>query len=342
MRIADTIITTRKEGLYCPAGDFYIDPWRPVHKAVISHAHSDHLRYGSSAYLTSSAGVPIAKERIQKDANIEGLAWGKKLKISDVTLSFHPAGHLLGSSQIRIEHRGKVLVFSGDYKRTPDHSCEAFEVVPCHSFITESTFGLPIYQWPNPQDTFNQINQWWATNASEGKTSVIFAYALGKAQRVLSGLDKSIGSIGVHGAVMKFLPHYERAGFLDTANIVSANRDQLEHIKGHGMIITPMSAQNTSWLKTFAPYSLAAASGWMMLRGTRRRKALDRGFVMSDHVDWNELITTIQETGANEIGVTHGYTEVVARYLREQGKDAFVLNTSFEGEKLEQKKEDDG
>lgn len=333
------ILEQRKEGLYCPGGDFFIDPWRPVPRAVITHAHSDHLKPYSQAYLTSATGVGVASERVHRGATIQGLRYGKKIKIGDVQVSFHPAGHLLGSAQVRIEQRGKVLVFSGDYKRHADRSCENFEVVPCHTFITESTFGLPIYQWKNPEEIFAQINSWWAENQRAGKTSVIFAYALGKAQRVLAGLDPSIGPIGVHGAVQRFLPHYEREGFLQSDSFLSGHREQLSELKGKGMIVTPISAQNTPWLKKFAPYSLAAASGWMQLRGIRRRKALDRGFAISDHVDWAGLQQTITETEAEEIWVTHGSSETVVRYLREQGKNAHVLRTFYEGESLDEKED---
>jgi len=329
----DALVRATRAGLYCEAGDFYIDPWRRVPRALITHAHSDHARSGMASYLTSSAGVNVLRERIGLDAPISGIAYGERRRIGEATVSFHPAGHLLGSSQIRVEHRGQVCVVTGDYKTAPDRSCEAFESVACYHLITEATFALPVYKWPSPESVFEQINQWWRDNQAEGRTSVLLAYALGKAQRVLCGIDPTIGPIGVHGAVEKMLPHYLAAGRPIPPGVRKASAENKDLLKKRGLIIAPGSVQNTPWLRKFAPYSLAFASGWMAIRGARRRRALDRGFVVSDHVDWAGILETIELTGAETVGVTHGYADALVRWLGEKrGIDAYEVPTRFSGE----------
>lgn len=283
------------------------------------------------AYLTAAPGVGVVRERVGREARIEGLPFGQSKRIGEVTVSFHPAGHLLGSGQVRVAHRGEVWVVTGDYKTAPDLSCEAFEPVPCHTLITESTFGLPVYRWPDPADVFHQINAWWRGNRESGRTSILFAYALGKAQRVLCGLDPAIGPIGVHGAVAKLNPHYRAAG-RPLPDTVHANAEHASLLKGKGLIVAPGSAQNTPWIRRFAPFSLGFASGWMAVRGARRRRALDRGFVLSDHVDWPGILETIKATGARQVGVTHGYAAPLVRWLREvRGLEAFEVPTRYAG-----------
>ncbi len=326
------LIRPTGRGLYCQAGDFYIDPWRKVDRALVTHGHSDHARYGMGAYLTAASGVEVVRERVGKEAAIEGLAFGERRRIGETTVSFHPAGHLLGSGQIRVEHRGEVWVVTGDYKVAPDVSCEAFEPVRCDTLITESTFGLPVYNWPDAEEVFSKIHAWWRDNQKEGRTSILFAYALGKAQRVLCGLDPSIGPIGIHGAVAKLNPHYRAAG-RPLPETIPANAETKSRLKGKGLIVAPGSAQNTSWIRRFAPYSLAFASGWMAVRGARRRQALDRGFVLSDHVDWKGILQTIEASGATRVGVTHGYAAALIRWLREErGLDAYEVPTRYSGE----------
>lgn len=333
------LLSVTGKGLFCEAGGFYIDPWKPVDRALITHAHSDHARPGSKAYLTAQSGAGVLGERVGKKATIEGIGFGEKRRIGDVEVSFHPAGHLLGSGQIRVEYKGEVWVFTGDYKIEPDRSCEAFELVPCNTFITESTFGLPIYQWDQPRQVFSEINEWWRGNQEKGRTSVLFAYAVGKAQRVLSGIDPAIGPVLVHGSVDRFLPHYAAEGrAMDHA--IYATPELAKKHKGNCLVVAPSSVQGTTWLKRFQPCSLAFASGWMTVRGNRRRQALDRGFKMSDHVDWPGLLQTIEATGAESIGVTHGFADVVVRYLTEKGKHAWVLETEFTGETEGESEED--
>ncbi|WOO43056.1 ligase-associated DNA damage response exonuclease [Rubellicoccus peritrichatus] len=336
------LIVPTKEGLYCEAGDFFIDPWRAVDRAVITHAHSDHARSGSRSYLCAKSGENILRHRIGIESDITGVPFGEVRSFGDVRVSLHPAGHILGSAQVRVEHRGEVWVVSGDYKTVADISCEAFEPVPCHTFITECTFGLPAYRWLPTETVFSEINNWWRRNQEQNRTSMLFAYSLGKAQRVLAGINSSIGPIGVHGSVAPFLPLYREQGIrLPDAEKVTV--ENAKSLKGKALIVAPGSAANTPWMKKLAPCSLAFASGWMAIRGNRRRQALDRGFVLSDHVDWTGLIDAVKATRAEQIGVTHGYTEPFVRYANEVlGLKAYTVPTHFEGEAQLESKDRNG
>ena len=330
--MVQALLQVTERGLYCAAGDFYIDPWQPVTRAVITHAHADHARPGSQRYLTTPSGAAMLRLRIEPNARIVAQPFGKPINVNGVNVSLHPAGHLLGSAQVRVEHRGEIWVVSGDYKTEVDTTCEPFELVPCHTFITESTFGLPIYRWRPQAHIFAEINQWWQQNQAQGRTSILFAYALGKAQRVLAGVDESIGPILVHGAVNRFVHAYRRAGIPQPTTIY-ADSEAIQTHRGQALVIAPPSAAGSDgWLRKFGPTSLAFASGWMQIRGARRRRAVDRGFVLSDHADWDGLLSTIKATGAQRVGVTHGYTNTLVRYLNEQGTDAFVMPTRYEGE----------
>ncbi len=320
------------QGLYCASGDFHVDPWRPVPRAVVTHAHADHACWGCGRYLTSSEGARVLQIRMGRDAIVDAVPYGEPVDVGGVRISLHPAGHILGSSQVRLEYRGEVWVVSGDYKVEPDATCSPFEAVRCHTFVTESTFGLPIYRWPSERSIFDQVNAWWRSNQEQGKASLLLGYALGKSQRLLSGLDPSIGPILTHGAVEKLTRAYREGGvpLPPTAYAGTA-------VKGKDwspcLIIAPPSAQGTPWARKFGPLSTGIASGWMTIRGTRRRKAVDRGFILSDHVDWPGLLGSIQATGADRILVTHGYTSVVVKYLTELGFRAEVLATRYEGER---------
>lgn len=337
---SSALLEMTDRGLYCPDGDFFIDPWLPVDRAVITHAHSDHARWGSKSYLTSVPGERVLRLRVGDEAAIETVPYRKSLTLGNVTLSLHPAGHILGSSQVRVERDGEVWVFSGDYKTGFDPTAGLFEPLRCHTFITESTFGLPIYRWRPQAETFAEINDWWAGNRERGWTSVIYAYALGKSQRIIAGIDSSIGPIAAHGAVLRFLPAYANAG-VELPKVRSATFDPTDTVKGKGLIIAPPSAAGTSWLRKFGQISEAFVSGWMQIRGARRRRSVDRGFVLSDHADWNGLLSTIAATGAQNIGVTHGYTDVLVRYLGEHGFSAWVLPTRFGGDEESGSDEDD-
>jgi putative mRNA 3-end processing factor len=321
------MVVVRKEGLYCVPGDFYIDPWRPVERAVITHAHGDHARWGHKHYLASDASVNILKSRLGADINIDGLAYGERVVHNGVAISLHPAGHVLGSAQVRMEIDGEVWVASGDYKVEPDKTCAPFEAVRCHTFITESTFGLPIYRWDPQQEVFDDINRWWRRNADEGRTSVLYAYAFGKAQRVLSGLDTSIGPIVCHGAVEPLNRVYREGGVeLPATQLVSeTGKDEMKR----ALVLAPPSAAGSTWTRRFGDYSDAFASGWMLLRGARRRRGVDRGFVLSDHADWPGLLGAIEATGAQQVIVTHGSIPVMVRWLRQIGLDAKAFDTEY-------------
>lgn len=331
MNPTDAVLQLTRSGLYCPAGDFFIDPWSPVDRAVITHAHADHARWGSRRYLTAREGAGVLRVRVGDEPIIDALDYGQSTERNGVRVSLHPAGHILGSSQVRVEHKGQVWVVSGDYKVGPDTTCSIFDPVRCHVFITESTFGLPIYRWPEQAEVFDAINAWWRKNADAGKVSLLYAYALGKAQRLLAGLDPSIGPIFCHGAVEKLNTAYRDAGIAlpptQYAGTVS-NRSAW----ARGIVVAPPSAHGTPWSRKFGPSSSAFASGWMAIRGTRRRRAVDRGFVLSDHADWPGLLSAIDATGAETVWATHGYSAVLVRWLREHGKDAQVVATQFVGE----------
>ncbi len=326
-----TLITLTSKGLYCPRGDFYIDPWRPVERAIITHAHADHARPGSKRYLTSATGANVLRERVQKDAAIDGRPFGEPVHLGEVIVSLHPAGHLLGSAQVRLEHRGEVWVVTGDYKVHDDPTCETFEPLQCETLITESTFGLPIYRWPDERTVFEEIHEWWRANQEAHRTSVIYAYALGKAQRVIAGLDPEVGPILTHGAVSRFVGVYRNAGVeLPPTEHVTAENAKAS--RGRALVIAPPSAAGTPWLRKFAAISDAFVSGWMQLRGARRRRNVDRGFVLSDHADWPGLLRTIEGANATHIGVMHGYTDVLSRWLTERGYETSIWATRFQGE----------
>ena len=319
-------------GIFCARAGVYLDPWKPVERAVISHGHSDHAYPGHQHYLCTTDAMPVIRHRLYlNDHSIQTLAYGEEVSINGVNFSFHPAGHIPGSAQIRVEYRNEVWVFSGDYKTQDDGISKPFELLRCNFFITESTFGLPIYKWKSQQEVFNEINQWWIKNQGEGKSSVITGYTLGKSQRILKNVDPSIGKIFTHGAVDSINKVMRSQGIdLREAPRVSDDLPK-EELKG-ALIICPPSAIGSPWIRRFLPYSLGVASGWMKLRGTRRRRGADRGFVLSDHADWNELNAVIRSTGAEKVYVTHGYSEIFAHWLNTQGIEAHEVKTRFEGE----------
>ncbi|HEY3780987.1 MAG TPA: ligase-associated DNA damage response exonuclease [Fimbriimonadaceae bacterium] len=321
-------------GLYCEAGEFYIDPWQPVENALITHAHSDHARWGMGRYLCAAPGLEVLRTRMGDEARIDTLEYGETITRNGVKLSLHPAGHILGSSQVRVEDGGQVWVVSGDYKVEPDPTCRAFELVKCNVFITESTFGLPIYRWPAEGEIFGQINAWWKANQVAGRTSMIFSYTLGKAQRVLAGVDPENGPIFAHGAVRRINEGYRWAG-VKLPEIGSPIAQPKGYDWSRALIVAPPSANGTPWMRRFGDVSTGFASGWMQIRGARRRRAIDRGFVLSDHADWPGLLSTVKETGAERVLVTHGYSNILARYLAEQGLQTGVVPTRFVGEGVE-------
>ncbi len=325
-----SLLTVNESGIYCERGGFHIDPWKPVRSALITHGHADHSRAGHEHYLATDLAAPVIRHRIP-GAMVEMVRYGEERKINGVTVSFHPAGHIVGSAQIRVEWKGEIWVVAGDHKLMDDGISTPFEPVCCHHFISESTFGLPVYKWKPQAETFAEINAWWRENAEKGVASVIAGYALGKAQRILQGVDHSIGPVFTHGAIESVNEVMREQGIdLEPSTLVTAETEK--KVFRDALIISTPSGTGSPWAKKFAPMSIGLCSGWMSLRGPRRRRAVDRGFVLSDHADWPELLETIKLSEAEHIYVTHGYTATFARYLREQGYDAQALETEFEGE----------
>ncbi|MEM8764088.1 MAG: ligase-associated DNA damage response exonuclease [Bacteroidota bacterium] len=320
------------KGIYCEPADVYLDPWRPVDKAIISHGHADHSRWGHKKYITHHRNVPIVRHRLG-EVVITGKEWGETFTINGVKFSFHPAGHIVGSSQIRVEHQGEVWVFTGDYKIEDDGLTTPYENVKCHTFITECTFGLPAFKWQPQKEVFEDINGWWAENQAEGKTSVLFGYSLGKAQRLLKHLDPSIGKIYTHGAVENMTEVLRHLVDLPETTLITRDTKK-EDLQGN-IVVAPPSAHGSTWIRKMVPYVTASASGWMTFRGARRRRAIDKGFVLSDHCDWDGLLESIKATGAEKVICTHGYTDIFSRYLRELGYDARTESTQYEGELAE-------
>ncbi|MBE9113729.1 ligase-associated DNA damage response exonuclease [Nodosilinea sp. LEGE 07298] len=325
------LITVRPEGLYCEKGDFYIDPWRSVETALITHAHSDHARSGSTQYMATAQSEGILRRRLGSDIQLQGMVYGEPVKLGETWVSFHPAGHVLGSAQIRVEHNDEVWVVSGDYKRCADPSCTPFEVVPCDTFITEATFGLPIYRWESGAETVRRIYDWWQGDSE--RPSILFCYAFGKAQRVLSELTKFTDRpVYVHGAVHVLTEIYREQG-VDMVPTICTSELPSSHKYTGDLVLAPPSGHRSSWMKRFKHPQTAFASGWMAVRGARRRRGYERGFVLSDHADWPGLIQTVKETGAKTVYVTHGQSDVVSRYLQESlNLEAMPLKTLYEGE----------
>jgi putative mRNA 3-end processing factor len=321
------LIEFTEKGLFVHTADVYIDPWKGVNKAIITHAHSDHARWGSNHYACTNLSLPILKLRLGQ-INVTGYEYNQRFVINGVTFSFHPAGHIIGSAQVRVEYKGEIWVVSGDYKREDDGISTPFEVVRCHHFITESTFGLPVFNWQPQREIFNEVNEWWQKNSSENRPSVITAYALGKAQRVLANINHDIGPVYCHGSIMNVNQVLVRDNNqLKIGEAIFTHTDPKTF--GKALIICTGSALNTPWMKRFKNPNIASLSGWMAIRGNRRRRGVDRGFVLSDHADWDGLNSTIKETGAENIYVTHGYTDIFSRWLNEQGYNAKIVKTEF-------------
>ncbi len=323
--------------MWCAAGRFHIDPWAPVERALITHAHGDHARPGSAAYLCATPSAGLLRRRFGSEPRIESIEYGSSLAIGDVRVSFHPAGHVLGSAQIRIESPAGVWVVAGDYKRAADPTCAAFEPIRCDTFITESTFGLPIYRWDETTSIIDDIFGWWQTNAAAGRTSVMFCYTLGKAQRLLAELMRvTARPIYVHGMMLGMIEAYREAGvsMLPVTTVIERTgrgRSAAATFAGE-LVLAPLSARGTPWMRRLGDVSDAFASGLMRVRGVRRQRGFDRGFALSDHADWPALLQTIEDTGATRVLAAHGYAEPLARYCSEQGLDSGIIRTAWEGE----------
>ncbi len=326
-------LTFTENGIYCAAGDFYIDPWRQVDRALITHGHADHARRGMGAYLCTDLAAPIIRHRLG-DINLETVSYGETRRIGTATVSFHPAGHVPGSAQIRVAAEGEIWVASGDYKLEDDGFSTPFEPVRCDHFITESTFGLPVFNWPAQATTAAEINAWWAHCGTAGKTACLGCYSLGKAQRLLTLLDPQIGPILTHGAIEASNTILRDQGFT-LPKTIHADKDVSAKTHPGAIVLAPPSALGSAWARKLGPSETAFASGWMALRGIRRRRAGDRGFVISDHADWSGLLSAIRQTNSENIYVTHGYTDIFTRHLNDSGWNAQVVPTEFEGETLD-------
>lgn len=327
------ILEITRAGLFCRAGGFHIDPWKPVPLAVITHAHSDHARSGMEGYICSGSGESLLRQRVGRAARIEAVPFGQVITVGDVELSLHPAGHILGSSQVRMAVNGEVIVVTGDHNASHVHgAAETFEPVACDTLITECTFGLPVYQWPDPAAVMEEIHRWWKSNRDRNRTSILPCYPLGKTQRILSELDPDCGPIAVSGSARPFIPMYKAAG-VRFPTFLDLTEESIRDIRGGGLVLVSFAGKEPPLLERLQPLSQAVASGWMRIRGVRRSRNLDRGFVLSDHSDWNGLLRCILESGATRVGLTHGQTEVLSRYLREEHSlDSFTVPTRFSGD----------
>lgn len=317
------LVTWTSSGLYCPLGDFYVDPHRAVPQAIITHAHSDHARRGSQQYMCASSGVGLLKSRLGKKIQVQGIDYQKRFQIGKVQVSFHSAGHILGSAQIRIQYGADVWVVSGDYKREADPSCDPFEVVTCDTFITEATFGTPQFVWKREISPGNEISAWWHKNALEGKNSVLLGYSLGKTQRILAELAPyAQRPILIHSTMVELTECYRREGKILAPTQEWTGGLFQNHLRGE-LILTPPSMKKD--LEELKPYEIAFASGWMQGGNQFRQNYFDRGFVISDHADWKDLNRTVEETGAQQVFVLHRSNGAFIRHLRKRGIQAYPI-----------------
>jgi len=321
------LLSFTDNGIYCRAGDFYIDPWKPVKRAVITHAHSDHARPGSESYLCHHFTKPLLALRLG-EVSVQSVEWNEPVIINGVRLSLHPAGHIIGSSQIRIEYQGEVWVVSGDYKTENDGISGQLEIVKCDVFITESTFGLPIYEWEPQRVLFYNMQNWILANRDKGKNSILIAYSLGKAQRLLKGIEEISTSVYVHGAIWNTQVALVGAGF-ELPPVIRVDPGMSRESFHSDIIVAPPSAENSPWMNRFHPYSIGVCSGWMQVRGNARRRNVDAGFAMSDHADWKGLLKVVKESGAKKVLVTHGFQSSFSRYLNEMGIESAEVKTEF-------------
>jgi putative mRNA 3-end processing factor len=331
------LLTETSSGLWCADGRFHIDPWEPVERAVITHAHGDHARPGHQGYLCAAPCEVLLRRRFGPDAPIESVPYGQMVTMGNVRISFHPAGHVLGSAQIRLESDDGVWVVAGDYKRAPDPTCAAFEPVRCDTFITESTFGLPIYRWDPTDIVIDDVGGWWNGNREEGRTSVLFCYTIGKAQRLLAELMRITDrTVFVHGMMLGMIEAYRESGaaMLPAVPVIEPTRGARSARRSFAgeLVLAPLSARGTPWMRRLGDVSDGFASGLMRVRGVRRQRGYDRGFVLSDHADWPALLQTVTDSGATRVLATHGHAEPLARYLAQRGLDSGIIRTAWEGE----------
>jgi putative mRNA 3-end processing factor len=330
--VSAPLLESSPEGLRCARGSFHVDPWGAAAVAVITHVHGDHLVAGSARYVCAAPSLPFLRKRLGAEVTAEGVPYGERFRLRDVTVSFHPSGHVLGAAQIRLEAGGEVWVVSGDYKRAPDPTCAPFEPVACDVFVTESTFALPVYRWDPAAAVVADLLAWWDGNRERGLTSIVFCYTIGKAQRLLAELSRLTDrSVLVHGMLLPMIDVYRAAGVAMAPTQALIERPRGTSLAGE-LVLAPPSARGTPWMRRLGDLSDGLASGLMQVRGVRRQRAYDRGFVLSDHADWPALLETIAETHASRVIATHGHAEPLARYLTGLGLDTGVMRTAWESE----------
>jgi putative mRNA 3-end processing factor len=326
------LVKFTKKGIYCPQGKFYLDPWYPVDYAIISHGHADHARWGMKRYLCQNDSKAILQHRLGESINIQSLGYNQEITINGVKVSFHPAGHVIGSAQIRLEHKGYVIVFSGDYKTQPDFLTTPFESIKCHTFITESTFGLPIYKWKSEEVLQAELHRWVQTNQSNNRTSVFLGYSLGKAQRLMSLLE-GVDDIYVHGVIHNLNNAIIKSGIQLPKTSLLKNDFNKKELQTK-IVIMPPGLLGSRLLNKLPNPATAICSGWMQIRGHRRWQAVDAGFTISDHADWNGLISAVKGSEAEQVYVTHGSQAIFSKYLNEIGIKADELKTEYGDEAL--------
>ena len=325
---AKALLHPRPEGLYCPQGDFFIDPVRPVERALITHGHSDHARAGHKHVLATAQTLDIMALRYGSDfaGTRQTASYGEATAVNDVSVTFHPAGHVLGSAQIAVETGGIRIVASGDYKRRHDPTCMDFVPIACDVFITEATFGLPVFRHPEPIEEIGRLLS--SVRQFPERAHLVGAYALGKAQRVIklirnSGYDEPIY---IHGALAKLCDYYRSQG-VDLGRLEPATVDGAAADKFSGAVVVgPPSAFADRWARRFPDPVSAFASGWMRIRQRVRQRGVELPIILSDHADWDELTRTITETGAQEVWVTHGREEALVRWCEINGIKAKPLH----------------
>lgn len=330
------LITFTNKGIYCKQGDFYIDPWRPVNLAVTTHGHADHVKWGNNAYLCHTLTKPILDQRLGEGLKIETLPYGSEVNLNGVKISFFPAGHVIGSAQVRLEYKGEICVVSGDYKTEDDKISTSFEPVKCHTFVSESTFGLPIYKWQPQEVIFDQIKDWVSSNHDHHKTSVLVAYSLGKAQRLIKGLA-GYDQIYVHNSIANLNDRFITAG-VDLPGTIRITGDTRKEDLQQGIVIVPPALAEGRWIKNLHNAATGVCSGWMQVRASRRWRSADAGFALSDHADWPGLLSAIKATEAEKVFVTHGYTATFSKYLNEIGIESEEVKTQYGNEEEEESK----
>lgn len=331
------LIEFTNKGIYCKQGDFYIDPWKPVNLAVTTHGHADHVKWGNNAYLCHELTKPILEQRLGADLHIETLPYHKGININGVKVSLFPAGHVIGSAQVRLEYKGEICVVSGDYKVEYDGISTAFEPIKCHSFVSESTFGLPIYKWKPQEMVFDEIKNWISDNHEQQKTSVLVAYSLGKAQRLIKNLA-DYTDIYVHNSIANLNERFIHAG-VDLPETIRITADIKKEALQKGIVIVPPALADGKWIKNLQSAATGVCSGWMQVRAGRRWRAADAGFALSDHADWPGLLAAIKATAAEKVYVTHGFVSTFSKYLNEIGIPSEEVVTRYGNEEEEEKNE---